>query len=83
MANQRALQLTRDDSLYLRNFQTNLVIVLHALTQLFWHFISPPAYYLDKYEPSSSSTKELQGLTKGVLIKVVLISYSVIRYKQK
>ena len=83
MANQRALQLTRDDSLYLRNLQTNLVIVLHALTLLFWHFISPPAYYLDKYEPSSSSTKELHGLTKGVLIKVVLISYSVIRYKQK
>ena len=37
------------DSLYLPNCQTNLVIALHALSQLFWQFINTTAYHLGRY----------------------------------
>ena len=33
--------------------QTNLVIFLHALSLLFWHFINITAYHFGRYEPSS------------------------------
>ena len=36
--------------------QTNLVIVLHALLPLFWHYINTTAYLLGRYKPSTPST---------------------------
>ena len=40
--------------------QTNLVIFLHALSLLFWHFINITAYHFGRYEPSSPSNNELR-----------------------
>ena len=42
-----------DEDLYLPNFQTNLVIALHALSLLFRHFINTIAYHMGRYKPSS------------------------------
>ena len=47
----------------IHNFQTNLVIVIHALLLLFWNFINTIAYHLGQYEDSSTSTKGLHGLS--------------------
>ena len=50
-----------DEVLYLPNCQTNLVIVLRALSLLFWHFINTTAYHLGRYKPSTPCTNELHG----------------------
>ena len=64
-----------DEGSNLLNCQTTLVIVLHALSLLFWHFINTTAYHLGRYKPLSPSTKkfndqedQMHGLIKwGVL----------------
>ena len=56
-----AQQPTGDEGSYLHNCQTKLVIVLQALSPLFWHFISTTAYHLVRYEPSYPLTKELHA----------------------
>ena len=38
---------------YLPNYQTNLFIALHAISQLFCNFTDTPAYHLGRYEPNS------------------------------
>ena len=43
--------------------QTNLVIVLLALSLLFLYFTNTAAYHLGRFEPSSPSTKELHVYT--------------------
>ena len=43
------------------NCQTNLDIVLHELSLLFWPFTNTTAYQLGSYKPSYPSTKELHG----------------------
>ena len=48
---------------YLPNCQTNLVIAIYTLSQLFCKFINTTAYHLGRYEPSPPSTKELHGCT--------------------
>ena len=58
---QGAQQLMGDEGWYLPNFQTNLVIALHALSLLFGNFINTTAYHLSRYEPSYHSTKDLHG----------------------
>ena len=58
----RAFKLTGDEGLSLHNFKINLVIALHALSLLFWHFLNTTAYHLGRHEPSS--TKELHDLEK-------------------
>ena len=45
---------------------TNLVIVLHALSLLFWHFIKTSHFC--RYGPSSPSTKVLQGLLRTTIL---------------
>ena len=50
-----------DEVLYLPNCQTNLVIVLRALSLLFRHFINTTAYHLGRYKPSTPCTNELHG----------------------
>ena len=42
-----------DEGSFLPNCQANLVIALHALSILFWHFINTTAYHLGRNEPSS------------------------------
>ena len=37
---------------YVPNCQSNLVIAIHALPQLFYNFIHTTAYHLGRYEPS-------------------------------
>ena len=44
--------------IYLPNSQTNLVITLLALSQLFYNFINTTDYHLGRYKPSSPSTTE-------------------------
>ena len=44
--------------------QTNLVVVLHALPLLFWHFTNTSAYHLGYYKPSSPSTKEISAFAR-------------------
>ena len=50
------------EGLYLPNHKTNLVIVLDALSLLFWHLINTTANYLGIYKPSSPTIKELHGV---------------------
>ena len=59
-----------DDGSYLPNCQTNLVIALHALSLLFWHFINTTAYHLGWYEPSSPCSKSL-FLNSQMLIQIM------------
>ena len=42
-----------DEGFHLLNCQTNLAIVLHALSHLFWHFVKTTAYHLDWCKPST------------------------------
>ena len=53
----------RDEGLYLPNCQTNLVIVLHVLSLLLWHFIMATAFKCGRYKTASLSTKEVHGYT--------------------
>ena len=44
----------RNEGVYVPNFQTDSVIILHELSLMFWHFINATAaYHMGWYKPSS------------------------------
>ena len=57
-----------DEGSYLPNSQTYMVIVLLALSLLFWHFINIRAYHSCRYEFSSPYIKELYGYDDHLII---------------
>ena len=70
-------QLTGDGGLYLTNYQTNLVMALHALPLLFLHFLNVTAHHqLGKYKPSSPLQKsfvDVEGM-KDVKRMITLLA---------
>ena len=75
---QGAQQLTGNEGSYLPNCKTNLVIFLHALYQLFWHFKNTTAHHLGRYEPSSPCAKELHDCSLLKILRqrcLLLMSY--------
>ena len=56
---------------YLPNCQTNLVIALCTLSLLLCKFLNTTAYHLSRYKPSSSSTKELHGISSVCLTMII------------
>ena len=50
---------------YMPNCQNFLVNALDTLSVLSCTFINRTAYHLDRYEPSSPSTKELHDIAKA------------------
>ena len=71
-------------SSYLLNCQTNLVIALYKLSQLFCKFIYTTAYHLGRYKPLPPSTKELHGLPSCLpKVRYLIMAYRIFVTKER